>query len=248
MPLVRDSQCLAPENSTALELALERLTRRLEDVPVPLRDLWRPDTCPIELLPWLAYALSIDSWNPTWSESVKRNVVAAAIEIQRKKGTAASVRQVVAAFGGQIALREWWQLDPPGEPYTFDLVLTLNGEGGQPATARFVTQYLPTAVASRVNRACSPSSPWSKPRARRRARAVAASLSSARSARTFCISGCSARRRPNTSRCAVWWRASATARRSVAALPSAQSSRVPPVLLTVTVGAGSGGVDFPVPW
>ena len=122
MPLVRDSQCLAPENSTALELALERLTRRLEDVPVPLRDLWRPDTCPIELLPWLAYALSIDSWNPTWSESVKRNVVAAAIEIQRKKGTAASVRQVV-------------------------------GEGGQPATARFVEEVIDEVIRTKPVRA-----------------------------------------------------------------------------------------------
>lgn len=153
MPLVRDSQCLAPENSTALELALERLTRRLDAVPVPLRDLWRPDTCPIELLPWLAYALSVDSWNPTWPESVKRNVVAAAIEIQRKKGTAASVRQVVAAFGGQIALREWWQLDPPGEPYTFDLVLTLNGEGGQPATARFVEEVIDEVIRTKPVRA-----------------------------------------------------------------------------------------------
>ena len=80
-------------------------------------------------------------------------MVAAAIEIQRKKGTAASVRQVVAAFGGQIALREWWQLDPPGEPYTFDLVLTLNGEGGQPATARFVEEVIDEVIRTKPVRA-----------------------------------------------------------------------------------------------
>lgn len=133
---------LAPPNSTPLERAVEILTRRLEAIPVPLRTLWNPWTCPVGLLPWLAYALSIDAWNPAWPETVKRSVIAQAIAIQRRKGTAASVRQVVTAFGGQIALREWWQLDPPGEPHTFDLVLTLNGQNGVPATARFVEEVI----------------------------------------------------------------------------------------------------------
>ena len=142
MALPIDSQSLVPVNATILERALERLTRRVDVVPVPLRDLWNPWTCPARFLPWLAYALSIDSWDPAWPEGVKRNLVAQAIDIQRKKGTAASVRQVVEAFGGAIALREWWQMTPPGAPYTFDLVLTLNGEGGQPATAAFVNQVI----------------------------------------------------------------------------------------------------------
>ncbi|MFN3931616.1 MAG: phage tail protein I [Brevundimonas sp.] len=133
---------LLPPTSTPLERAVEILSRRLDGVAVPLRSLWDPWTCPLNLLPWLAYALSIDAWNPGWPEEVKRSVIAHAIEIQRKKGTAASVRQVVTAFGGQIALREWWQLDPPGAPHTFDLVLTLNGQNGAPATARFVEEVV----------------------------------------------------------------------------------------------------------
>jgi hypothetical protein len=47
----------------------------------------------------------------------------------------------------------------------------------------------------------------SKARARRSASAVAASLSSARSASTLRISGCSIRRLPKAMRCAVWFRA-----------------------------------------
>lgn len=133
---------LLPPNSTALERAAEILTRRIDQVAVPLRSLWDPWSCPVNLLPWLAYALSIDSWNPGWPEQVKRAVIAQAIAIQRKKGTAASVRSVVTAFGGTIALREWWQQDPPGEPHTFDLVLTLNGQGGAPPTARFVEEVI----------------------------------------------------------------------------------------------------------
>lgn len=133
---------LLPPNSTSLERAVEILTGRLDQVAVPLRALWNPWTCPVSLLPWLAYALSIDSWNPAWPESVKRAVIAQAIEIQRMKGTVASVRKVVTAFGGSIALREWWQVDPPAPPHTFELVLTLNGQDGQPATARFVDEVI----------------------------------------------------------------------------------------------------------
>ena len=137
-----DRRSLLPPNATPVELALEAVTRRLDAVPVPLRDLWSAQRCPLELLPWLAYALSIDSWNSSWSEQVKRAVVAQAIEIQRKKGTVAAVRRVVQAFGGNIAIREPWQMDPPGPPHTFELVLTLNGQDGLPASARFVDEVI----------------------------------------------------------------------------------------------------------
>ncbi|RZA27324.1 MAG: phage tail protein I, partial [Proteobacteria bacterium] len=39
--------------------------------------------------------------------------------IQRRKGTASSVRDVVRSFGGSLALREWWQMAPRGDPHTF---------------------------------------------------------------------------------------------------------------------------------
>jgi P2-related tail formation protein len=62
--------------------------------------------------------------------------------IHRQKGTAKSVKDVVAAFGGAILLREWWQKTPMGEPHTFDLVMTLSGAGGQSATAAFVDDVI----------------------------------------------------------------------------------------------------------
>lgn len=144
---------LLPPNSTLIERALETVSRRLAEVPAPLRDLKDAWTCPVSHLPWLAYELSVDTWNPAWPEAIKRSVIAYAIEIQRRKGTVASVRQVVTAFGGNLALREWWQMDPPGEPYTFELVLTLNGEGGQPATARFVEEVIQEVARTKPARA-----------------------------------------------------------------------------------------------
>lgn len=128
---------LLPPNASVLERALEEATARLADIPVPLRQLWNPDACPADLLPWLAWALSIDSWSSDWPEEVKRERVRQAIAIQRRKGTAQSVRQVVNSFGGSVAIREWWQKAPQGDPHTFDLVLTLGG-ASTPASAAFV--------------------------------------------------------------------------------------------------------------
>lgn len=133
---------LLPPNATKFERAMGEVSSRIDDIPVPLRSLWNATTCPVELLPWLAWALSIDSWSSDWPEGVKRQRVRQAIAIQRRKGTAASVRTVVESFGGSVALREWWQLDEPGQPHTFDLVLVLTGQGGTPATAAFVDSVI----------------------------------------------------------------------------------------------------------
>lgn len=133
---------LLPPNATLLERVLEKLTQRIDDVAVPLRDLVNPDRCPATHLPWLAFMLSIDAWNPDWSEQIKRSFIKEAIAVQRIKGTSASVRRIVAAFGGQIALREWWQSTPPGTPHTFSLTLNLNDQTGAPPTAQFVDEVI----------------------------------------------------------------------------------------------------------
>jgi len=133
---------LLPPNATEGERALEGATARVAAIPTPLRDLWNPDICPAGLLPWLAWALSIDSWQSYWPENIKRARIRAAIDIQRRKGTSESVRSVVASFGGSIAIREWWQLNPPGEPYTFNVVLTLSGTDGEAATSNFVDDVI----------------------------------------------------------------------------------------------------------
>lgn len=133
---------LLPRNSTPAERALETATARISNVPTPQRTLWNPDTCPAALLPWLAWALSVDAWKSYWPEHIKRARIRSALDIQRRKGTADSVRTVVASFGGSVALREWWQNSPPTTPHTFDMVLTLTGEGGATATAQFVDDVI----------------------------------------------------------------------------------------------------------
>jgi phage tail P2-like protein len=130
-----------PPNATRAERALEQAVQVLP-LRVPLQDLWDADRCPAALLPWLAWALSVDDWKAYWPEQVKRARVRVAIDVQRRKGTARSVRQVVQAFGGALVLREWWETEPKGRPHTFDMVLTLSGEGGENATARYVDDVI----------------------------------------------------------------------------------------------------------
>lgn len=129
---------ILPPNATALETAIDLVAgARLDGVATPLRDLWSAQDCPADLLPWLAWALSIDQWDPAWSERTRRARVAQAIAVQRSKGTRDSVRRVIAAFGGNITMREWWQSTPPGTPHTFAVTVSLpaDGAGDAPSAA-----------------------------------------------------------------------------------------------------------------
>lgn len=116
---------LLPPTSTDLEKALEQVAFGLTDLPTPVRDVWSPDTCPIGLLPWLAWGLSVDLWDSNWSEATKRAAVADAIAFQRRKGTPASLRTVLERFDPLIGLVEWFEDRDTLAPYTFRLELPL---------------------------------------------------------------------------------------------------------------------------
>lgn len=122
------SNSLLPPNATPLERSTAETTARVSHVPTPLRDLWNPDTCPAELLPWLAWSLGVAAWKPYWSEQIKRQRIRQAVEIHRRRGTVQSVRRVVESFGAGVAIREWWQTQPRGIPHTFELVLTVRAD------------------------------------------------------------------------------------------------------------------------
>lgn len=133
---------LLPPNATPAERALSRVMARIGDVSIPHRSLWNPATCPAELLPWLAWGLSIDRWRSDWSEAQKRLEVARAIDLQRRKGTPASVEQVLASFDPLIRMAEWFEMDPPGTPHTFEVVIPLDGEPLPRSTAEFARELV----------------------------------------------------------------------------------------------------------
>ncbi|MDF2073188.1 phage tail protein I [Pseudomonas mendocina] len=112
---------LLPGNAHELERHAAQALAQIERVPVPLRDLWNPDTCPVELLPYLAWAFSVDRWSPSWPESAKRAAIRSAYFIHAHKGTIGALRRVVEPLGYLIKVTEWWQAQPEGTPGTFAL-------------------------------------------------------------------------------------------------------------------------------
>ncbi|KAF1072697.1 MAG: hypothetical protein GAK45_00132 [Pseudomonas citronellolis] len=114
---------LLPRNSTQLEILATQALAEIERVPVPIRQLCNPDTCPLSLLPYLAWAFSVDRWDSNWSEAAKRAAIKSAYFIHSRKGTIGALRRVVEPLGYLIEVREWFQLTPEGEPGTFALVV-----------------------------------------------------------------------------------------------------------------------------
>jgi phage tail P2-like protein len=110
---------LLPLNSTQLERAMEAAF--FEKTIVPLRDLYNPDTCPVHLLPHLAWAWSVDRWDYRWSEATKRVAIKASFYIHKHKGTIGAIRRVVEPLGYLIEIVEWFKAVPEGVPGTFAL-------------------------------------------------------------------------------------------------------------------------------
>ena len=100
---------LLPPNSTPLERALAMAAARISAIDVPIDRMWSPETIPAAFLPWLAWSLSVDNWDPLWSEDEQRRAVAASIEVHRHKGSVRSAVTAIEAAGLGIAqLVEGW--------------------------------------------------------------------------------------------------------------------------------------------
>ncbi|MDN4056341.1 phage tail protein I [Massilia sp. YIM B02763] len=112
---------LLPPNATQLDRVLAAVGARIGELPVPLRDLMNPDTCPVALLPWLASTLAVSPWNDSWTETQKRGVIGSAYLVHRQRGTLAALKRALDALGVSAEVVEWWQTAPEGKPYTFQV-------------------------------------------------------------------------------------------------------------------------------
>lgn len=128
---------LLPPNVTALERAIADIGAEATDLPVIIRALWDPETCPLPLLPWLAWAWSADEWSNGWTERQQRETVKTAIAVQRIKGTIGAVRRALGALGLSIRVQEWFNKTPAADPYTFSVhVETTQTQVTQPDIVR----------------------------------------------------------------------------------------------------------------
>ncbi|NER58899.1 phage tail protein I [Pseudomonas sp. MAFF212428] len=134
---------LLPLNSTPLERAVEAASH--EDLKVALRSLYNPDTCPAHLLYQLAWAWSVDRWDDTWSEAIKRSVIRSSFYVHAHKGTIGALRRVVEPFGYLIEVQEWFDAVPPAQPGTFALKIGVSDAGISEKTYQELTWLIDNA-------------------------------------------------------------------------------------------------------
>lgn len=114
---------LLPCNATEFERALEQATAIMENDSVTIRDYWNPAVITAQQMPWLAWEWSVDNWNAAWIERAKRNMLKDSFRYHRSKGTLQIIKDVIQNLGGHIEIKEWWQTDPLGLPYTFHAIV-----------------------------------------------------------------------------------------------------------------------------
>ncbi|MEV8753073.1 phage tail protein I [Klebsiella variicola] len=123
---------LLPPSSTAWMRSTEAATARLSGITVAIRTLWTPTACPVDLLPYLAWALSVDRWDKDWPAERKIAVIQRSYWLHRRKGTRAAVRRVIEDMGFSATFAEWF--DVGDDPGTFRLEVDVNEVGLTPKT------------------------------------------------------------------------------------------------------------------
>ncbi|MFY9962832.1 phage tail protein I [Pseudomonas sp.] len=134
---------LLPLNSTVLEQAVEAAD--VETTDIPLRALYNPDTCPPHLLHQLAWAWSVDRWDETWPDTIKRSMIRSAFYVHAHKGTIGALRRVVEPFGYLIEVIEWFDSVPQGVPGTFALKVGVSDAGISEETYQELTWLIDDA-------------------------------------------------------------------------------------------------------
>lgn len=98
---------LLPPNASQLERDLDASIGQALDIPVRLADVWDPFNCPLGILPWLAWAFSVDLWDENWSVEARRNTTAASLAFHKRKGSPGSMRDALRAAGyGEVEIIE----------------------------------------------------------------------------------------------------------------------------------------------
>ncbi|WP_199499921.1 phage tail protein I [Methylovirgula sp. 4M-Z18] len=94
---------LLPPNGSTFEsvLSLVSAARRPLNSDI-IRSVWNPATCPLDLLPYLAWGLGLELWDDSWSEQKKRDTIANIWKLKREKTTLAGISAYVDLVGSEV--------------------------------------------------------------------------------------------------------------------------------------------------
>jgi len=122
------NQSLLPPNASTLLTDLEEIFGDSFDLPTLNRYVVNPDLAPAHILPWLAWALSVDDWSDSWPEQIRRNVIKASVEVHRKKGTIGALKKALQAFNyTNVKVEEWFEYG--ADPYFFRVFFEVREPG-----------------------------------------------------------------------------------------------------------------------
>ena len=145
---------LLPPSSTPLERALDQTAAaRMAALPSVVASLWNADTCPAPLLPYLAWAMSVDEWNDGWGVEKKRAVIKESRHIHQHKGTLSAIKRALAAIGqpGATVIERGNYIRHNGL-YLRDGTHNRQGAGGWPTYRVILTQPVTIDMAQQIKR------------------------------------------------------------------------------------------------
>ena len=83
-----------------------------------------------EHLDHLATIWDASVWRQNWPLEIKRNVIKTIISDKRIKGTLAAVKSAIQTIGNVSEIKEWFEMEPPGEPHTFRVTANISKFAG----------------------------------------------------------------------------------------------------------------------
>lgn len=103
------SALLAPNASKLLRTETDAFTLLLTGANAEvIKTQFNPDECPAHLLPYLAWMISIDSWDSDLTEEQQRQIVRSAWAVHSIKGTPQAVKKQLENMGyGQATIIEY---------------------------------------------------------------------------------------------------------------------------------------------
>ncbi|MEJ8675361.1 phage tail protein I [Chromobacterium amazonense] len=111
---------LLPPNRSALEAALADACQ-IDLETANLRGLADSSRCPDALLPWLAWAWSVENLDAASTVEKQRALIRSSLDVHRHKGTVAAVRQVFRDLGyGEVVIDEGNQIFTYNGRATYD--------------------------------------------------------------------------------------------------------------------------------
>lgn len=99
-----------PPSASKMERVMEQVFwEELALIERDIRNFYDPYQCRADLLPYLAWEMSVDYWDENWSEQTKRDVIAASNPIHTTKGTRYALDKSIESIRDDgLSVTEWF--------------------------------------------------------------------------------------------------------------------------------------------